>query len=66
MEQQALHGEDGYAGETDERLLWNCVNRYVKKDSEDKVRTKGITLFLVHATGFPKEVSLATSVHARQ
>ncbi|KAG2754389.1 alpha/beta-hydrolase [Suillus brevipes Sb2] len=56
MEQQALHGEDGYAGETDERLLWNCVNRYVKKDSEDKVRTKGITLFLVHATGFPKEI----------
>ncbi|KAG2095718.1 uncharacterized protein F5147DRAFT_819020 [Suillus discolor] len=56
MEQQAQQGEDGYSGVTDERLLWNCVNRYVKKDREDKVRTKGITLFLVHATGFPKEI----------
>lgn len=65
MEQQVLYGEDGYSGETDERLLWNCVNRYVKKDIKDKVRTKGITLFLVHATGFPKEVSVVISVHAR-
>ncbi|KAG1789207.1 Alpha/Beta hydrolase protein [Suillus plorans] len=56
MEQQAQQGEDGYSGATDERLLWNCVNRYVKKDREDKVRAKGITLFLVHATGFPKEI----------
>ncbi|KAG1872912.1 Alpha/Beta hydrolase protein [Suillus subalutaceus] len=56
MEQQVRLGEDGYSGVTDERLLWNCVNRYVKKDQEVKVRTKGITLFLVHATGFPKEI----------
>ncbi|KAG1867590.1 Alpha/beta hydrolase family-domain-containing protein [Suillus tomentosus] len=56
MEQQAQQGEDGYSGVTDERLLWNCVSRYVKKDGEDKVRTRGITLFLVHATGFPKEI----------
>ncbi|KAG1859215.1 Alpha/Beta hydrolase protein [Suillus subluteus] len=56
MEQQARLGEDGYSGVTDERLLWNCVNRYVKKDNEAKVRTKGITLFLVHGVGFPKEI----------
>ncbi|KAG1859224.1 Alpha/beta hydrolase family-domain-containing protein [Suillus subluteus] len=56
MEQQARLSEEGYSGVTDERLLWNCVNRYVKKDKEAKVRTKGITLFLVHATGFPKEI----------
>ncbi|KAG1859214.1 Alpha/Beta hydrolase protein [Suillus subluteus] len=56
MEQQVRLGEDGYSGVTDERLLWNCVNRYVKKDQEAKVRTKGITLFLVHATGLPKEI----------
>ncbi|KAG1778738.1 hypothetical protein EV702DRAFT_1091459 [Suillus placidus] len=56
MEQQAWQGEDGCSGVTDERLLWNCVNRYVKKDREVKVRMKGITLFLVHATGFPKEI----------
>ncbi|KAG1802023.1 Alpha/Beta hydrolase protein [Suillus plorans] len=55
MEQQARQGEDGYSGVMDERLLWNCVNRYVKKDWNAKVRTKGITLFLVHAAGFPKE-----------
>ncbi|KAG1867458.1 Alpha/Beta hydrolase protein [Suillus tomentosus] len=55
MEQQARQGEDGYSGVVDERLLWNCVNRYVKKDRDAKVRTKGITLFLVHAAGFPKE-----------
>ncbi|KAG1819128.1 Alpha/Beta hydrolase protein [Suillus subaureus] len=56
MEQQARLCEDGYSGVTDERLLWNCVNRYVKKDKEAKIRTKGITLFLVHGAGFPKEI----------
>ncbi|KAG1819104.1 Alpha/beta hydrolase family-domain-containing protein [Suillus subaureus] len=56
MEQQARLCEDGYSGVTDERLLWNCVNRYVKKDQEAKIKTKGITLFLVHGLGFPKEM----------
>ncbi|KAG2040698.1 Alpha/Beta hydrolase protein [Suillus americanus] len=56
MEQQAQLGEDGHSGVTDERLLWNCVNRYVRKAKEAKVRTKGITLFLVHGAGFPKEM----------
>jgi len=63
IEQQAQLCEDGYSGVTDERLLWNCVNRYVKKDKKAKVRTKGLTLFLVHGTGFPKEVSLAMPIH---
>ncbi|KAG1819108.1 Alpha/Beta hydrolase protein [Suillus subaureus] len=56
MEQQASLCEDGYSGVTDERLLWNCVNRYVKKDKEAEVRRKGITLFLVHGASFPKEI----------
>jgi pimeloyl-ACP methyl ester carboxylesterase len=56
MDQQVRQGEDSCSGVADERLLWNCVNRYVNKDREVKVRTKGITLFLVHATGFPKEI----------
>ncbi|KAG1819131.1 Alpha/Beta hydrolase protein [Suillus subaureus] len=56
IEQQTRQGEDGYSRITDERLLWNCVNRYSKRDQETKVRTKGITLFLVHGTGFPKEI----------
>jgi hypothetical protein len=65
MEQQAQLGEDGYSGITDERYLWNCVNRYVEKDRKTGVKTKGITLFLVHGAGFPKEV-IAMPVHAYQ
>jgi len=43
---------DGYP-----RILWNCVNRYVKSDLESgKSKKTGITLFFAHATGFPKEV----------
>ncbi|KAG1728505.1 Alpha/beta hydrolase family-domain-containing protein [Suillus paluster] len=45
---------------TNEKLLWNCVNRYTKKGKEANARTKGITLFLAHATGFPKETWEAT------
>ncbi|KAG1733289.1 Alpha/beta hydrolase family-domain-containing protein [Suillus lakei] len=56
MEQQVRQGEDGHSSVTNERLLWNCINRYAKNDREAKARTKGITLFLVHATGFPKEI----------
>ena len=35
------------------KLLWNCVNRYAKKDLNGQ---RGLTLFLAHANGFPKEV----------
>ena len=43
---------DGYP-----RVLWNCVNRYVKSDLESgKSKKTGITLFFAHANGFPKEV----------
>ncbi|KAG0707532.1 hypothetical protein DFH29DRAFT_979840 [Suillus ampliporus] len=41
------------SGETGEKPLWNCVNRYVKRVQVGK---KGLTLFFVHANGFPKEV----------
>ena len=37
-------------------VLWNCVNRYVKKDLDSSKKT-GLTLFFAHANGFPKEVS---------
>jgi hypothetical protein len=37
-------------------VLWNCVNRYVKKDL-DLANKTGVTLFFAHANGFPKEVS---------
>ncbi|KAG1872917.1 Alpha/beta hydrolase family-domain-containing protein [Suillus subalutaceus] len=41
MEQQARLGEEGYSGVTDERLLWNCVNRYVKKTRRPKSERRG-------------------------
>ncbi len=43
---------DGYP-----RVLWNCVNRYVRKDLDAHNRT-GLTLSFQHANGFPKEVSI--------
>lgn len=33
-------------------LLWNCLNRYVRKGASGA----GLTLFCTHANGFPKEV----------
>lgn len=36
-------------------VLWNAVNRYVKKEP---VNPNGLTLFFVHANGFNKEVFL--------
>ncbi len=42
------------------RILWNCVNRYVRKDLDAHNRT-GLTLAFFHANGFPKEVRIATT-----
>jgi hypothetical protein len=39
--------------------LWNCVNRYVRKH----LRGRGLTLFCVHANGFPKEIWEPTLQH---
>ena len=47
----AVTASDGYP-----LVLWNCVNRYVKKDLDLSNKT-GLTLFFAHANGFPKEVS---------
>ncbi|KAF7978749.1 hypothetical protein HWV62_44766 [Athelia sp. TMB] len=53
--------EDARAGEpTGTGLLWNCVNRYVLRDSARKgqkdLKGNGLTLFFAHANGFPKEI----------
>jgi hypothetical protein len=37
------------------QVLWNCVNRYVRRETSPR----GLTLFFVHANGFPKEVIVA-------
>ena len=43
--------------EPNSRQMWNCINRYVRRgfrpDGGDRT---GITLFMSHANGFPKEV----------
>ncbi|KAI6138208.1 Alpha/Beta hydrolase protein [Pisolithus thermaeus] len=38
-----------------QKPLWNCVNRYVRTYRRSTMST-GLTLFLAHANGFPKEV----------
>ncbi|KAF9011869.1 Alpha/Beta hydrolase protein [Cyathus striatus] len=37
-------------------VLWNCVNRYVKKGVKAENGKNGLTLFFAHANGFPKEI----------
>ncbi|KIM43145.1 hypothetical protein M413DRAFT_26330 [Hebeloma cylindrosporum] len=51
---------DGYP-----RVLWNCVNRYVKNDLLEGRRSEktGVTLFFAHANGFPKEIFEPTLGH---
>ena len=39
------------------RALWNCANRYYRTDSgRRRTHGQGLTLFIAHANGFPKEV----------
>ena len=40
------------------KVLWNCINRYVRNNLSSSNRT-GLTLFFAHANGFPKEVRFA-------
>lgn len=50
----------GVEGHGSTRLLWNCVNRYVRKGSKPKGHGnntgKPLTLFFAHANGLHKEV----------
>jgi hypothetical protein len=51
LSHQAQHGPD-YSG-TQPVVLWNALNRYVRKGSGD-----GLTLVLLHANGLHKEVGV--------
>ena len=42
-------------GEGSRKPLWVCLNRYRRTDLSES-ETEGVTLFFVHANGFPKEV----------
>lgn len=46
-------------GEGCRTLLWNCVDRYVRRDGSrgGVVGRPPVTLLFAHANGFPKEVS---------
>ncbi|KAI0752708.1 alpha/beta-hydrolase [Daedaleopsis nitida] len=50
--------EDQWRGKLDNlsrnrKPMWNCVNRYVRKGTNTRM---GVTLFMSHANGFPKEI----------
>lgn len=54
QEIQDAYAEGKLGGKPSEKLLWNCVNRYVRTPTRSGT---GITLFLAHANGFHKEAS---------
>lgn len=43
-------------GPLSQKVLWNCLNRYVRRDSSGTRAGCGVTLLFAHANGFPKEV----------
>ncbi|OAX33191.1 alpha/beta-hydrolase [Rhizopogon vinicolor AM-OR11-026] len=59
-ELQDLFVQGKLGGEGSEKLLWNCVNRYVKRAQVCSDGKKGLTLLLAHGIGFPKEIWEAT------
>lgn len=62
-EMRELIRQGNLSAERNEKPLWNCINRYVKRIPDGK---KGLTLFLAHGNGFPKEVCthlLDTRIH---
>ncbi|KAH7911504.1 Alpha/beta hydrolase family-domain-containing protein [Hygrophoropsis aurantiaca] len=53
---QHMFGQGKLPGQPSEAMLWNCVNRYFRTDYPPLEEHTGITLFLAHANGFPKEI----------
>jgi hypothetical protein len=47
---------DAEIGPGSRKVLWNCVNRYVRENLDRQNQPGGLTLFFAHANGFPKEV----------
>ena len=43
-------------GDQNQRLLWNCVNRYYRTTPPPSKKAKPLTLLLTHANGLHKEV----------
>ncbi|KAI6141764.1 Alpha/Beta hydrolase protein [Pisolithus tinctorius] len=55
IERQMCFAQGKLTSDRSQKPLWNCINRYVRVHRHDTLRT-GLTLFLVPATGFPKEI----------
>ncbi|PFH44988.1 hypothetical protein AMATHDRAFT_10265 [Amanita thiersii Skay4041] len=51
-----VYGEEREGKEGYKRVLWNCLNRYYKVGTGEGCGGKGLTLFVAHANGFPKEI----------
>ncbi|EIW75006.1 alpha beta-hydrolase [Coniophora puteana RWD-64-598 SS2] len=56
LRKRYAHDERELVGERDQKIYWHCINRYARKEPSGT----GITLFLAHASGFPKETWEAT------
>ncbi|KAL0574071.1 hypothetical protein V5O48_007880 [Marasmius crinis-equi] len=51
----ASRAKEGKQRKGQEKVLWLCLNRYVRNRSDDEGKNEGLTLFLAHANGFNKE-----------
>ncbi|KAF9224817.1 alpha/beta-hydrolase [Gyrodon lividus] len=60
VEKQEVFTQGKLGGGHSGKVLWNCVNRYVRMRGGETRRVvtgnTGVTLFLAHANGFPKEI----------
>ena len=55
LEAQHAYEQGRLGAAPSEKLLWNCVSRYVRTSGSSS--GAGLTLFLAHANGFHKEAS---------
>ncbi|KAI6041545.1 Alpha/beta hydrolase family-domain-containing protein [Pisolithus marmoratus] len=55
VERQECFTHGRLPGGHGKKPLWNCINRYVRTHRSNTTNT-GLTLFLAHANGFPKEI----------
>ncbi|KAI0087436.1 Alpha/Beta hydrolase protein [Irpex rosettiformis] len=66
-DQHAGKVSGGLQGQGSTKLLWNCVNRYTRREllPQDGSNNTGLplTLFFSHANGFPKEIWEPTLRH---
>lgn len=58
---QVTHRKAGTPLEGGQKILWNCINRYYRKDLKEG-EARGLTLFFAHANGFHKEVGFVSSI----